>query len=100
MVRFSQIRYGSGPNSGSANPVMRVIAALVGLIILGVSIFVGAIFVAGILGMAIIGGVALAIRGWLLRRKMETYAREHGDLEAEYTVIDEPTRKATRRPLD
>jgi thiol:disulfide interchange protein len=100
MVRLSQIRYGSRESLPSANPIARVIATLFGLVILAVSIFLGAIFIAGIIGMALIGGIVIVARAWFLRRKMQAYARDHGDLEAEYTVIREDVRRRDQTPGD
>lgn len=79
---------------------MRFIAALLGLVILGLSIFVGAIFVAAIVGMAIIGAIIIAVRAWFLSRKMEAYARDHGDLEGEFTVIKKDGSPRDHKPLD
>jgi len=75
----------------------RVVAFIVGLGVLVVSLFVGAVFISALIGFVLIMGIVLAVRVWWVRRQMERYAREHGDLEAEYTVIE---RREGRRDSD
>jgi high-affinity Fe2+/Pb2+ permease len=90
MRRFSQFRYSSGLNSGSPPPgnlLGRVIAFVVGIVVLAVSIFIGAVFFTALLGLLLILAVIFMLRVWWLKRKMQQYAQEHGDLDAEYTVI-------------
>ena len=91
MPRFSQIRYSSGPNSpyGGGSFLGRLIAAIVGIIVLGVSVFLGAVFIAAVIGLMLIGGLVVALRVWWLKRQMARHQAEHGDLEAEYTVVQE-----------
>jgi hypothetical protein len=95
MPRFSQIRFGSTqPDGGlSGNPVGRVFAFVAGLIAFAISIFLGAIFIAGIVGLVLIGGIVIALRMWWVRRRMAQHQREHGDLEAEYSVVREDDRQ-------
>jgi hypothetical protein len=97
MRRSSQIRYvslgtnGSGPG-GSQPPVglfSRIIALIFGAVLFGIAIFLGAIFIAGLVGLLVIGTIIFMARIWWMKRKMERYARENGDLDAEYTVIQE-----------
>ena len=71
----------------------RIVAFVVGLGVLFVSLFVGAVFIAVFVGFAMIVSIAVAGRMWWLRRKMQQHAREHGDIEAEYTVITEERRR-------
>jgi hypothetical protein len=71
----------------------RIIAFVVGVLVLAVAVFVGAIFIAGLAGLLLIGGVLFALRLWWLKRKMQRYAKEHGDLRAEYTVVQEERRE-------
>jgi predicted lipid-binding transport protein (Tim44 family) len=97
MRRSSQIRYVSlGSNSGGANGPQppgglfgRIIALIVGAVLFGVAVFLGAIFLAGFVGLLLIGSVIFILRIWWIKRKMERYARENSDLDAEYTVIQE-----------
>jgi high-affinity Fe2+/Pb2+ permease len=96
MSRFSQFRYSSGLNSGSAQPgslLGRAVAFVLGIIVLAVSIFVGAVFFTALLGLILIFAVIFMLRVWWLKRKMQTYTKEHGDLDAEYTVIQEGNRE-------
>jgi hypothetical protein len=100
MSRFSQFRYSPGPGNTAGEPgglLGRVVAFVVGIIVLGIAVFVGAIFIAAIVGLALIGGALFMARMWWLRRKMERYAREHGDLDAEYTVVSEETHTLEQR---
>ena len=90
MSRFSQNHYSAG---GPGNPLVRALGFIVGLIVMTVAVLLGAIFIAALVGLVLIGSAIFAIRLWWLRRKMEKYAREHGDLEAEYVVIEERTRE-------
>lgn len=60
--------------------------ALLGLALLIVSFFVGLVFVAVVAGLAILGGLGLTIRNWLIGRKASTAADE--DLvQVEYRVV-------------
>ena len=92
MRRTSQIYYTSGPSNQPGGWLGRIIAFVVGVIVLAVSVFLGAVFIAGAIGLILIGGVIFALRVWWLRRKMEQYQREHGDLDAEYTEAFEERR--------
>jgi high-affinity Fe2+/Pb2+ permease len=96
MSRFSQFRYSSGLNSGAAQPgsfLGRAVAFVVGIIVLAVSIFVGAVFFTALLGLILILAFIFMLRVWWLKRKMQRYTQEHGDLDAEYTVIQEGHRE-------
>ncbi len=57
--------------------------------VFGVAVFLGAVFLAAFVGLVLIAMVVVTVRMWWIRRQMEKYAAEHGDLEAEYTVIRE-----------
>ena len=97
MSRFSQFRYSAGRRPGGDSLIGRILALVVGVLVLGVSVFVGAVFLAGFVGLLLIGGVLFAARVWWLKRKMERYQQEHGDLEGEYTVVREEMRRVERR---
>ena len=96
MRRSSQIRYVSlGSNrgqDGSPPPgglLGRIAALIIGAILFGIAVFLGAIFLAGFVGLVLIGSVIFMLRIWWIKRKMERYARDNGDLDAEYTVVRE-----------
>jgi ABC-type bacteriocin/lantibiotic exporter with double-glycine peptidase domain len=74
----------------------RLVAAIVGLAVLGVALFLGAIFLAVVIGLVLLVGIIFSIRIWWLKRQMEKRAREHGDLEAEYVEIHESTDEGVR----
>ena len=73
--------------------VARILAFILGIVIFGAAVFVGAIFIAGLVGLVLIGAVLITARVWWLRRQMDRYAREHGDLSAEYTVIKDEDKR-------
>ena len=89
MGGFSQNRYNAVPGG----LLGRIVAFAVGLGVLAISVFVGAIFLAAIVGLALILGLIGMARVWWLRRKMERYQAEHGDIEGEYTVVTRETRR-------
>ena len=88
MTRFSQFRYRMSPNPGQPGGLLgRALAFVVGALVLAVSIFLGAIFFAALLGFVLIVAVLVIVRVWWLKRKMKNYAQQHGDINAEYTVV-------------
>jgi predicted lipid-binding transport protein (Tim44 family) len=97
MQRSSKIRYVSlGSNGGGPDGPQppgglfgRIIAVIIGAVLFGIAVFLGAIFLAGFVGLLIIGSVIFMLRIWWIKRKMERYSKENGDLDAEYTVIRE-----------
>ena len=92
MRRSTQTRYisfGPGPNSPGGGLLTRIVAFVVGAIVLAAAIFLGAIFIAGIVGLILIGSLVAMSRLWWLRRQAERYEENHGDINAEYTVVDE-----------
>lgn len=99
MTRFSQKHYNSIGGPGARGPgglLGRIFAFVTGLVVLIASLFVGAVFIAALVGFALIVGAVLALRVWWIRRQMEKQMRETGDLEAEYTVITEERRREKR----
>jgi len=99
MRRSSQIRYvslgsqgpGTGPNGGRppGGLLGQIVALVVGAAVFAVAIFLGAIFLAGLVGLVLIVGTVFMLRLWWIKRQMERFARENGDLNAEYTVVEE-----------
>lgn len=91
MSHSSKIRYvtfaGGGQQPGGL--VARIIALLVGCLAFVAAVLVGAIFLAGLVGMLVIGGMVVTLRVWWLRRQMEKMAQTSGDIEGQYTVIRE-----------
>ena len=92
MNRFSQNRYSPAGNLGQGSLLGRILAAAVGIAVIGVSVFVGAIFIAGFIGLLLVGAVIFAVRVWWLKRQMAQYESRHVDLDAEFTVVREETR--------
>jgi hypothetical protein len=92
MRRSTQTRYisfGPGSNGSGGGLLTRIVAFIVGAIVLAAAIFLGAIFIAGIVGLILIGSLVAMARLWWLRRQTERYEETHGDINAEYTVVDE-----------
>jgi TRAP-type C4-dicarboxylate transport system permease large subunit len=99
MSRFSQNRYSSNSNLGMQPPgglLGRIVAFVIGAVVLAAAVFVGAVFLAGIVGIALIVGCIVMLRVWWLKRQMQKYAEQHGDLDAEYTVVTEEVREIGR----
>ncbi len=77
------------------SPLARFGLALLGMAILAVSFFVGMVFLAVAAGLAILGGIGLTIRNWLVGKRRPE--REDDPLRVEYRVIRRE-RDDSRRP--
>ena len=75
----------------------RALAFIVGLGVLAVSVFLGAIFFVSLLGFVLIVAIVVMVRVWWLKRKMQSYAQQHGDIDAEYTVVMEDRQEFHRQ---
>lgn len=84
MADSSQFRM---PTGGGL--LSRLVTMVVGIGVLGVAIFLGAIFLAVVVGLIMITVVVVSLRVWWLKRKMQRYERDHGDLNAEYVEVRE-----------
>jgi Flp pilus assembly protein TadB len=96
MKRFSEKYYSQLNFPQSARPgnlLARIFAVILGVGAMVLSLVVGAVFIAIVVGFMLLIGLVVAARLWWMRRKMERHAREHGDLEAEYTVIQSDERR-------
>jgi len=71
----------------------RIVAFVVGTVVLAAAIFLGAVFIAAVVGLLLIVSLTVMVRLWWLRREAERYHKEHGDLDAEYTVMDETDKR-------
>lgn len=71
------------------SPLARFGLALLGIAILAVSFFVGLIFLAVAAGLAIVGGIGLTVRNWLVGRRHSGARdkREDDPLQVEYRVV-------------
>lgn len=84
-----------------ANPLLQAAYFIVGGIVLIVAIFMGAIVLSVVFGLAMIAGIAIWVRLWWLQHKMLKARAGHpgagalrqGEtgrvIEVEYTVVDE-----------
>lgn len=87
----SEIRHVTFAAGGQqpAGVFSRLIALLIGCIAFIAAVLVGAVFLAGLFGMLVIGGTVIMLRVWWLRRQMDKVAEASRDLEGQYTVIRE-----------
>jgi len=77
-----------GSNQPPGGLLGRIVAFIVGLGVLLISLFLGFVFIAFVAGFVLLVGAFIAGRVWWLKRQMRAYEDEHGDIDAEYTVID------------
>lgn len=84
---MAQIRYieiGQKPRS----LLMRLLGLVVGLVVLGVSLVLGAFVLAALFGFALMLAAAVAIRLWWVRRQINAGAANDEYIDAEYRVVD------------
>ena len=72
---------------------MQLVGFVVGLIVLGASIVLGAFMLAALLGFALILAVAVAIRLWWVRRQLSAAAANDDYIDAEYKVVNRGDRR-------
>jgi cation transporter-like permease len=84
---MTQIRY-IGIQQKPRSFLMQLLGFVVGLVVLGVSLVLGAFVLAALLGFALILAVAVAIRLWRLRRQINADAANDEYIDAEYKVVD------------
>jgi len=80
-MRDYRYPFGRVPTS----PLARFGMVLLGLAFLVVSFLVGLVFVAVVAGLAILGGLGLTIRNWLVGRKAP--ATDEDLIQVEYRVV-------------
>jgi predicted lipid-binding transport protein (Tim44 family) len=97
MSRSSQYRYNFSMKSAPGGFLGRVVTFIIGMAMLALAVFLGAVFLAALVGIVLIAAIIIAVRVWWLKRKMERHTREHGDISAEYTVVEEQRRKIDRQ---
>jgi len=85
MTRIRYIRFGTRPQGLLA----QLAGIVLGLAVFLVSLVVGAFLLAGLLGLAVLAGAILLVRGWLLGRRSAgtTDATPDDVIEAEYRVV-------------
>ena len=89
-VRYIEVR----PRSG--NVFAQVLGLLAGVVVLVVSVVLGAFLLAAILGFALIVAIGLYARFWWLRRQVMR-AQDSQYVDAEYRVVSE-SRRRDREP--
>ncbi len=74
-------------------PVAQIVSFITGVVVLGVAAFLGIFILAALVGLIVIGSAVFAMRLWWIRRKIEQAVkdgRSPGDVvHAEYIVIEE-----------
>jgi high-affinity Fe2+/Pb2+ permease len=96
MPYSSPFRFNSGPLRGTGQPdslLGRIVGLVLGIAVLAISVIVGAVFLAALVGLILIVAVVVMLRVWWLKRKMQRHEQQHGDLDAEYTVVRETPRE-------
>ena len=68
--------------------LMQLVGFVVGLIVLGASVVLGAFMLAALLGFALILAVAVALRLWWVRRQLNAGAANDDYIDAEYKVVN------------
>ena len=80
-------------------PFAQVASFITGVVALGIAAFLGIFILAALVGLIVIGSAAFAIRFWWIKRKIEQAVRDGqspGDvLHADYIVIEERETKST-----
>lgn len=72
---------------GRQNVLAQVGAMIVGLVVLVVSVILGAFFLAAFFGLVLLVGITLYVRFWWLRQRIQKARREEF-IETEYRVVD------------
>ncbi len=63
--------------ASTANPVMRILGFIAGVVMLAAAMFVGVFVFLAVLGLAVIGAVLFSVRVWWLRRQFRKAAERH-----------------------
>ena len=79
-------------NPRSTNPFVQALGLIVGIIVFIAAVFVGGIVIAALIGFMLIAGLIIYVRVWWLTRKVSLRQRQEDDsfIAAEYQVIDTP----------
>ena len=83
MAQFRHI----GFEQKSRSFLMQVLGFMVGLVVLGVSLVLGAFVLAALLGFTLILAVGVAIRLWRVKRQINAAAANDEYIDAEYRVV-------------
>ena len=75
------------------SPLARFGLAVLGILLVAVSFVVGMFFLAVTAGLAVLGGLALSIRGWWLGRRGRGAGEDEDLVEVEYRVVHRETEK-------
>ncbi len=88
---MAQIRY-IGIEQKPRSLLMQLLGLVVGFVVLGVSLVLGAFVLAALFGFALMLAVAVAIRLWWLRRHINADAANDEYIDAEYKVVNSSDR--------
>ena len=61
---------------------------VVGLVAMAVAVFLGALFIAAVVGFALILGLIVYLRAWWVSRQLKSRPGDSSYIEAEYEVIE------------
>jgi hypothetical protein len=84
------IRFNSMRGQRSTNPIVQAFGLIIGIILFIAAVFVGGIMIAALLGFMLLAGLVIYLRIWWLTRKAGLRQRREDEsfVEAEYQVID------------
>lgn len=86
MRRYSEARF----IAFDARPVSllgRIAGMLIGVVAFVAAVLVGAVFLAGFVGLVLISAAIVMLRAWWLRRQLAQAARANEDIDGEFTVV-------------
>ena len=83
--------------SQPANPFVRILGLVGGIILFIVAALIGGIVLAALIGLSLIAGLIIYFRLWWLTRKAGLQRRDESYVEAEYRVIDPSAPDSDRR---
>ncbi len=85
------IRITSAGGSRPTNPFVQALGLIVGIIAFIAAVFLGGIVLVALIGFMLVAGIILYIRIWWLTRKAGLQRRDDSFVEAEYEVLDTKT---------
>ncbi len=84
------IRFNSMQGQRSTNPIVQAFGLIIGIILFIAAVFIGGIVIAALLGFMLLAGLVIYMRIWWLTRKAGLRQRREDKsfVEAEYEVIE------------
>ena len=72
---------------------MQLLSLVVGVLLFVGAVFIGGIVLAGLLGFFLIAALTVAVRVWWLKRQLASQRQDDSFVEADYQVINTRTRR-------